>query len=109
MNELSSILGCQIGTLPLSYLGLPLSLTKPKIEDFFPLLKRIENRLQGCSTLLNYGDKLVLIKSVFSSMPSFVMSTLSLPKAVIQQINKYLKNCFWRKYGTEERGPALIS
>lgn len=94
MQHLSSLLGCHIGSLPLSYLGLPLSIHKPKTEDFLPLLKRIETRLMGCSTLLSFGDKLTLIKSVFSSMPIFFMCTLSIPATVVNQLNKYLKHCF---------------
>lgn len=94
MMELSNLLGCKIGALPHTYLGLPLCIAKPRVEDFVPMLKRIENRLLGCSTLLSTGDKLTLIKSVFSSMPSFFMCTLMIPKTVVKQINSYLMNCF---------------
>ena len=61
------------------------------------------------TVLLSYGDKLVLIKVVFTSLPTFFMSTLALPAGILEQINKYLRSCFWRKYGMENRGPALIS
>ena len=50
-----------------------------------------------------------MIKSVFASSPIFFKSTLELPKGIIEQINKALKHCFWRKYGMEDRGSALIS
>ena len=100
MDTLSQLLGCQIGTLPHKYLGLPLCHIKPKIVDFLPMLKRIESRLLSYSTLLSSRDKLALIKSVFTSMPTFFMCTLWIPKTVVKQINTYLMNCFWRKYGT---------
>lgn len=109
MNDLASILGCTIGSLPFTYLGLPLCLVKPKLVDFAPLLQRIDKRLAGCSTMLSYGDKMTLIKSVFTSLPTFYMSTLMLPAGIIEQINKYLRHCFWRKYGEEDRGTALIA
>lgn len=51
MNLLSQLLECKIGSLPHSYLGLPLWIYKPKIEDFVPMMKRIENRLLSCSTI----------------------------------------------------------
>jgi len=47
MQELSTLFGCQIGSFPHTYLGLPLSLSKPRIKDLVPMLKRIENRLLG--------------------------------------------------------------
>lgn len=100
MATLSAILGCQIGTLPITYLGLLLSLSRPRVEDYTPLLSRIENRLMRCSTLLSFGDKLVLVKSVFASMPIFFMSTLSIPKTVVNHINKLLRHCLWKKYGS---------
>ena len=58
---------------------------------------------------LSYGDKLILIKSVFTSIPTFFMSTLELPTGIVEQINKYLRHCFWRKYGMEDKGTTLIS
>lgn len=73
------------------------------------MLKRFENRLMGCSTLLSTRDKLILIKYVFSSMPIFFMCSLSIPVTVVNQLNIFLKNCFWREYGTKDSGTTLIS
>lgn len=42
MKVLAGTLGCQIGSFPFTYLGLPLGTTKPKIEEFAPLLDRVE-------------------------------------------------------------------
>ena len=109
MQNIIRILQCKEWTFPFPYLGLPLSLNKLKIEDFSPMLQRIERRIYGCSTLISYDGRLQLIKSIFSSQPTFFMSCLSLPVAVIDQINKYLRHCFWRKFGTEEVGKAMIS
>jgi hypothetical protein len=38
MENLTSTFGCQIGCFPFTYLGLPMGLTKPKVEDFIPLV-----------------------------------------------------------------------
>lgn len=72
LEVLASRLGCKIGSLPFTYLGLPLSLSKPKLEDFCPVLQRIERRLNGCSTFLSYGDKLTLIKFVFTKFANLL-------------------------------------
>lgn len=71
MQELAATFGCKIGSFPFPYLGLPLCLSNPKMEDFMTIMQRIERRLSGCSTLLSYGDKLVLVKSVFYNLPIF--------------------------------------
>lgn len=41
--------GCLIGHLAFTYLGLPLGLTKPKVEEFLPLVSRCEPRLMSTS------------------------------------------------------------
>jgi hypothetical protein len=50
--DLASTFGCQLGTLPFKYLGLPLGTTKPRIDDCMPLMDRIEKRLTSISSFL---------------------------------------------------------
>lgn len=109
ITSIINILQCQQGSFPFTYLGLPLSINKVKIEDFCPMLQRIERGISGCSTLISYDGRLQLINSVFSSLPTFFMSCLALPIGVIDQIDKYLRHCFWRKFGTEVTGTAMIA
>jgi hypothetical protein len=52
MEHLANTFSCQIGTFPVPYLGLPMGLTKPRVEDFLPLVQRIERRLSSTSTFL---------------------------------------------------------
>jgi hypothetical protein len=40
--HLASTMGCQVGTLPFTYLGLPLGTTRPFVEEFAPLLARMK-------------------------------------------------------------------
>ena len=42
LNHLARTFGCSIGSLPFTYLGLPLGLTKPRVEDFLPIVSRCE-------------------------------------------------------------------
>lgn len=109
MSSLISVSNCKQGTFPFTYLGLPMSTSRLKIEDFNPIMQRIERRLSGCSTMLSYDGRFQLIKSVFSSLPIFFMCTLALPIGVAEQINKYVRNFFWRKYGMTDKGSALIA
>mgnify|MGYP003702420077 CR=1 FL=1 len=43
------------------------------------ILLRIERRLYANSAFLAYGDRLILVISVFSSLPTYYMCTLILP------------------------------
>ena len=46
-SHLANSFGCKVGRMPFTYLGLPLGTTKPSVQDFTPLLSRIEGRLSG--------------------------------------------------------------
>lgn len=96
LDLLAGILNCQTGAFPFTYLGLPLGLRKPNMQDFLPLIKRIEGKLGGISSMLSQGGKLQLVNSVLTSSAMFQMATLKLPKGVIHQIDKFRKHCLWR-------------
>jgi hypothetical protein len=93
LQELATLFDCQKGSLPFTYLGLPLGTTKPNIQDFMPLMQRIEKRLSCTSMFLSQGGKLELVKSVFSSFAMYYMATLKLHKGVIKQLDRYKKHC----------------
>lgn len=81
--------GCSTGALPFPYLGLPLSLTKPSVADFWPLVSKCERRLVAFSSYLSEAGRLELTNAVLSALPTFAMSSFLLPKTVIKQIDKY--------------------
>jgi hypothetical protein len=93
---LAGTFGCSKGSLPFTYLALPLRLSRPRVQDFLPIINRCEKRLTGLSSFLNQAGRLQMTNAVFSSLPTFFMCTLALPKIVIKQINKYRKHCLWR-------------
>jgi hypothetical protein len=53
LNHLTRTFGCSTGSLPFTYLGLPLGLTKPKVEEFMPIVSRCEKRLVSTSIFLS--------------------------------------------------------
>jgi hypothetical protein len=89
LNHLASNFNCQAGSFPFTYLGLPQSLHKPSAEDCLPLTHRVEKRLVSTSNLLTQGGKFYLVNSVFSSLPTFYMCSVTLPGDIKKQIDKY--------------------
>ena len=55
------------------------------------------------------GDSLVLVNSVLSSLPTYYMCTLVIPKGVIEIIDKARRRCLWRKDKNKERVNSLAS
>ena len=96
LDQLANLFNCQKGTLPFTYLGLPLGINKPNIEDFLPLFQRIERRLTSTSSILCQGGKLEMVNTVLSSSVVFQISSLKLHKGVIKQLDKYRKHYLWK-------------
>jgi len=105
-DDLASTFGCAKGALPFTYLGLPLSITKPTIADFWPLVNKCERRLISISSFLSQAGRLELTNAVFSALPTFAMCTFSLPKTIIKHIDKYRKHCLWRGSDINSRKPS---
>jgi len=91
IDLLARTFGCSKGTLPFTYLGL----TK-QVQDFLLLVTRCERRLSSISSFLNQAGRLELTNAVFTSLPTFFMCSLELPKTIIKQIDKFRKHCLWR-------------
>jgi len=90
MEVPSQTFGCSIGTLPFTYLGLPMGTTKPKIEDLTPMMDRVERCLSGCST-------------------TYTMCTIKLLRGVIENIDLIRKQYLWRGNTDMKRGGNLMA
>ena len=102
--HLDRTFGCEVGTMPFTYLGLPLSTTRPTVQEFSPLISKMKKRLSGVTKFLSYHGKLTLVNSVFSALLTYYMYSLIIPPAVIQQIDKFKKHCSWSKGDIHRRG-----
>jgi hypothetical protein len=108
-NSLAQSFGCTVGSLPFTYLGLPMGLTKPQVKDYAPLICRIERKMAATSPHLSYAGRLQLVNSVLSSLPTYYMCTLKLPITVIDIIDKHGKNCLWRGREFSRKGYNLAA
>lgn len=91
--RLASLFGCQVGTLPFTYLGLPVGTTRPKIQGLVPVVDRMERRLTATSCLLSQGSRLQLVLSTLSSMPIYFLCR---PVGIIKQLERIMRQCLWR-------------
>lgn len=49
---LAEAIGCKVGQMPFTYLELPVGTTRPSVQEFLPVLNRIEKRIPGINSLL---------------------------------------------------------
>jgi hypothetical protein len=64
------------------------------VEDRFD--KKLSNWIRK---LLCYGDRLVLINSVLSSLPMFMLSFFEIPIGVCKRLDFYRLSFFWQSDG----------
>lgn len=80
---LADSVGCQVGSMPFTYLGLPVGTSRPSVHKFLlPMLNRIERRISGISSLMSYAGRLILVNSVPSALPTFYLCTLKVPMSI---------------------------
>ncbi|MCI30863.1 RNA-directed DNA polymerase (Reverse transcriptase), partial [Trifolium medium] len=80
LGEAASALCCKVGKIPFLYLGLPIGGDPRRLCFWEPVLARIKNRLSGWnSRFLSFGGRLVLLKSVLTSLPVYALSFFKAP------------------------------
>jgi hypothetical protein len=77
------------------------------MEDFIPLVQRIERRLVSTSNFLTQAGRLEMVNSVLSALLTFFMGKIKLPPSVIRQIDKYRKHCTSRGSDLNTNKPPL--
>ena len=74
-EQYSQFFGCKLGQLPFKYLGIPMNVRRLSNKDCKVIEDRIEKKLSSWKgKLLSAGGRLVLINSILSSLPMFMMS-----------------------------------
>jgi hypothetical protein len=57
-ENLVGVFRCRVQGLPFTYLGLPMSTTKPRVGHYAPLMNRVERQLTSISSILTQAGKL---------------------------------------------------
>jgi len=109
VNALATALGCQVASMPFTYLGLPMGTTKPRMEDLTPLMDRVERKLSAFSSYLSYSGHLQMINSVLSPTVTYAMCSIKLPVGVIENIDRARKQCLWRGNDASKKGGNLAA
>jgi len=84
VHEAVSVLSCKIGRLPFIYLGHPIGGDPRRLIFLEPVHDRIKARLsEWMSRNLSFGGRLILLKSVLSSLPVYAFSFFRAPSGII--------------------------
>ena len=96
--------------LPSALSWAPLSATKLRNADFHLLIAKCDKYLAGWKgKLLSTGGRLVLTNAVLSSLPVYWMSSLLLPKGIIDAIDRRRRAFLWTGEETCSGARCLIA
>lgn len=96
IGDLAWILGCKIGVLLSTYLGLPLGAAFKSKEVWKPVIDRISSRLGSWkSTIPSKEGRLTLMKSTLASIPNYHLSLLTILGSVVLAIKARFRNFLW--------------
>ncbi|KAK4383868.1 hypothetical protein Sango_3111900 [Sesamum angolense] len=107
-QQILGYLGFQEGSLPVKYLGIPLTSSRLTIADCRPLIDKVDARLAGWNTQnLSYAGRLQLIKSVLSTLHMYWASAFIIPKGILKTLEKKMRQFLWK--GSVGSGNAKVA
>jgi hypothetical protein len=93
-----TLFGCEAGSFPVRYLGIAIHHRKLKNSEWKAIEDRFERKFTSwVGKLLSYGDRLVLINSVLTSLPMFMLSFFEIPKGVRKRLDFFRSRFFLAK------------
>ena len=95
-ENLANELGCKIGYLLAEYLGLPLGAKRKASSLWDGVEERFRKRMGNWKRqYISKGERLTLIRSCLSNLPTYIMSLFRLPKKVKIRLEKIQRDFLW--------------
>ncbi|KAK4381483.1 hypothetical protein Sango_2854100 [Sesamum angolense] len=83
--------------MSVKYLGLPLISSRLSLSNCRALLDKFDRRIQGWVRILpSFATRIQLIKSILMTLNTYWAMAFILPKGIIKEIEKRLRNFLWK-------------
>ena len=107
-EKLAKELGCKIGALPTSYLGLPLGAKHKAVGVWDSIEERFRKRLASWKIqYISKGGRATLIRSTLSSLPIYYLSLFRMPQKVCARLENIQRQFLWGG-SDQDRKIALV-
>ncbi|XP_058733186.1 uncharacterized protein LOC131604785 [Vicia villosa] len=106
VKRIKSLSGFSSGSLPVRYLGIPLTSKKLSIAQYLPLIERIVGKIRHWTTkLLSTAGRIQLVKSVTTAVAQYWMSCFPIPKGVLHKIDAICRAFIWAGKEESKKSP----
>ncbi|KAG6488356.1 hypothetical protein ZIOFF_049599 [Zingiber officinale] len=96
-QQIAAVTGFDLGERPMLYLGVPIISGNKRTVHFAPLLAKIQRKFQGWNfSRLSHGGRLMLIQSVLSSLPVYLLQ-------VLKKLEGVFASFFWSSVGHDRK------
>jgi hypothetical protein len=93
----TSLFGFNSGDYPSRYLGIPMGHRQLLNSEWSKIEERFQQKLSCWKAKYpSYGGRLVLLNSLLSSLPMFMMSFFKVPKGVLKNLDHFRSKFFWQ-------------
>ncbi|XP_074300904.1 uncharacterized protein LOC141632241 [Silene latifolia] len=100
--------GCVEGQIPFRYLGVPIAAGKLGKKECKILVEKIVDRIRILGARkISYAGRLILVKSVLTSLFSYWANIFLIPKGVLKQIDNICRNYLWDGTSNYMRVPLV--
>jgi hypothetical protein len=98
------LFGCESATFPFKYLDIPIHFRRLRNGEWKPVEDRFESKLSNwIGKLLSYRDRLILINSVLTSLPMFMLSFFEIPIGVRKRLEFYRSRFFCEREDNKKK------
>nr|XP_016485712.1 PREDICTED: uncharacterized mitochondrial protein AtMg00310-like [Nicotiana tabacum] len=81
---------------PFSYLGCPIYFGRKTSNLFDGMLSKVIKKLNGRqASMMSSGGRMILIKHVLQSLPTYILSAMNPLKGITKVMEKHFANFFW--------------
>jgi hypothetical protein len=100
--RIANMLNCQLGALPMVYLGKPVSDKKLGMGAFVRVTEKISKRVPPWKgKLMSSRARLILSNSCLSSLPTYTMGFYLLPEGTHKAMDGIRSRFYWRGAGAD--------
>jgi hypothetical protein len=103
-NQICNITGFKKGNFPCKYLGIDLEKGTKHNKIWGQILKKLDTKMGGWKDKwLTKTGKVTKIIAVLSTLPSYPLSCLPLPKLINKKLETKFKNFLWKDYENDKK------